>query len=227
MSTALDIIKGSLRLIGVVDADEAPTSSESEAALLAMQQMIESWSSDNIMIPYITNESFSLVIGTASYTVGTGGDFNTDRPQSILDAYIRTSAGGDLGLEIIGEKEYNRINSKGYSGQPTRLYYVPEYPLGKIYLDAAPSDATDIYIDSLKPLSSPTALTTSISFPPGYDRALRFNLAVDLAPEYGTSVRQEVVFAADSALENLKTKNLRVPELSTSEPRRAYNILTD
>lgn len=227
MSTALDIIKGSLRLIGVTDADEAPTSSQSSAALLAMQQMIDGWSADGLLIPYISTDSFALSVGTASYTYGTGGTFNSARPEKVLAAYIRASGGQDYPIKLIGESEYNRIPEKGASGMPTRLYYVPEYTLGKVYLDYAPDSAYTLYLDVLKSLTQPSALSTSISFPSGYDRAIRFNLAIELANEYGKSVKPETAAIALSSKRALRNANLRVPELSAVGSGRAYNIIAD
>jgi len=41
---------------------------------------------------------------------------------------------------------------------------------------------------SAKPITDLPALTAEVSFPPGYDRAIRLGLALELAPEYGKDV---------------------------------------
>ena len=56
----------------------------------------------------------------------------------------------------------------------------------KFWLDHTPSDTTDtILLVSLMPLEDFDAQTDTIDAPPEYYRALKFKLALDLAPEFG------------------------------------------
>jgi hypothetical protein len=70
-------------------------------------------------------------------------------------------------------------------GRPYYLHFVGTAPLGTVYLYPVPDAAETLYLDSLKPLTEITGLTTVLAFPPGYLSALKSNLAVLLAPEYG------------------------------------------
>jgi hypothetical protein len=52
-----------------------------------------------------------------------------------------------------------------------------------------------------------------LAFPPGYNKALKFNLAVEFAPEYGKQAPPEVVMIAESTKYKLKRTNLQVPKV--------------
>ena len=187
MATAQDLIDAALRKIGT----SIPDSTDRANGLIALNDMISSWSIDNLLVYAVTQESFTLTIGTYSYTIGSSGDYDTVRPIKITNAYLRDSDGYDYPLDIISSKEYNDIADKDVSSRPTRLYYLPAFPLAKILFDYAPDAADTLYLDSQKHLSEFAALTTDFSMPPEYRRALIYNLAVDLAPEYDWVLTQE------------------------------------
>jgi hypothetical protein len=203
--TAHDIIKSALRLIGAIGAGETPEAAMSADGLEAFQLLVDSWSGQGLMVYAQTKEDFPLT-GAASYTIGSGGDFDTGRPESIIDAYV--SMGGlDYPLTIIDGNKYARIAQKDISGIPSWLFYSPEYPLGIIYIYTLAGTGSTLNIDSLKELTSPTALTTTISFPPGYKLAMKYVLAAHLAPEYGRQVDQAIFKIAVDALDSIKSKN--------------------
>lgn len=68
--TPLDIIKGSLRSIGVLSAGENPTPDDSADALAMMNDMLDQWSNQHLMI-FCTQEAIhELTAGQYIYTVG-------------------------------------------------------------------------------------------------------------------------------------------------------------
>lgn len=198
--TANTLIKAALRQIGVIATGETPTSAEMADGLEAMRFMIRHWSAKNIMIPYMTNEAITTT-GVESYTWGTGGVINTARPEFIVGAYVSD----ERLLKIVDQAKYRQLRVSGDGGELEYVWYSPEYPLGKLYI--WPKIAETIYVDSLKALSDPTAITTSITFLPEYDEAIKYNLAVRLAPEYGKSASPEVVALALSGLQAIENRN--------------------
>ncbi len=75
-------------------------------------------------------------------------------------------------------------------------------------------------------------LDSPIDFPPGYERAFRYNLALELAPEFGKTPDPIVVARADKALEEIKNLN-SVPQyirgdggMSRSGRNRYFNWIT-
>jgi hypothetical protein len=57
------------------------------------------------------------------------------------------------------------------------------------------------------------SLDTELTFPPGYERALRFGLALDLAVEYGREASTALVGAFAQAFSAIKRTNTVVPTL--------------
>jgi len=183
------------------------------------------------MVYYVEEaETFSLTGGTAAYTMGSGGDFDTVRPVKILGAYVR-SGNTDYPLDIVDAARYREITQKSWGGTPAQLWYNPVYPLGEIKLYPTPT-GDSIYLDSMKPLSEPAALATSTSFPEGYNRMLRFNLAIDLAPEYGIPISPALAILAEQSKDAIRKLNasLQVEETKldilklTSGYRTRFNI---
>lgn len=203
--TALQMIKSSLRLIGALATGESPEAAMSADALETLQTLLDAWSAEGLLIYAQTTESFSLT-GATVYTIGSGGTINTTRPDQIVGAYV-SSGGLDYPLDVKDARWYRDIAQKTLSGIPEAIFYSPEYPLGKIYISPVGSSGDTVYLSSLKPLTEPTALTTSLAFPPGYERALKYNLAVDLAPDYETEVSQSVARIAMDTLDVIRSKN--------------------
>lgn len=207
MSTAQEMINSSLRLIRVLAAGETPDASMSNDALQVLNDMLEEWTITKYLTPQYLTESFDLVSGQASYTIGTTGDFSTTRPVRIESAYVRDGS-NDYTLRIVDYDEYNRIVAKSNSTNlPTVLYYDTSYANGTIKLYPEPSDSTvDLFITSWKPFATAT-LTGEIALPPGYNKAIKYNLAIELGPEYGKTVDGVVFDQAEKSKSALKLLN--------------------
>jgi hypothetical protein len=206
MSTPTVLIDAALRVIGAVAKGETPSASDRADGLEALQIMFRGWSAERLMIFYYELENFSLT-GAQSYTIGSGGNFNTVRPVKIESAYVNAS-GLDWPIRIIGEKQYTRIGDKSEAGTPERLWYNPKYgstALGVIYVWPVSSDT--LYINSLKPLTEPSTVTTTLELPPEYDEAIKWGLVLRLAPEYGRPVDQLWLTMAADAKSDLISYN--------------------
>ena len=233
--TGREAVTASLRLIGAIAPGESVAASEATDGLDAMNRMLGGWSTEGLLINAETKNELTLVPGTASYTMGTGGTFNTSRPQQILQAILRKASGGsniDHPVRILTLSEWAEITQKGQSGQiPRSLYADGGYPLNTITLYPVPSEANTLIVYSLKPLSEISTLDTSISMPPGTDRAIIYNLAVELAPEYGRAVPDAVAMIAQDSKEGLKRMNQRPAYLTMDDAilgvgKTTYDIYT-
>ncbi len=194
MSTsALDLITGSARLLGVLFKSEQLSADEANDGLIALNDMLDTWSNDDLMTYAFTLESFPLT-GAATYTIGTGGNFNTSRPINIATAVVRM-ASIDYPLDIITQQEYQtEISIKSITSPiPQFLTYDNNYPLGNISIYAVPTAGSTLRMLSNKPLSNISALTTVVDLPPGWKRAIKNNLAIDMAPEFGVEPPASVV----------------------------------
>jgi hypothetical protein len=191
MTTANDIITGALKLLGVLYKSETPSADESADALESLNDLLESWSNDDLMTYSLSTESFPLT-GAAQYTIGTGGDFNTQRPININNALVRI-ANIDYPLDIIPPEMFQQIPFKSITTMiPSFLTYDNGYPLGVIKMYTIPTAGGTLIMQLNKPLLALTSLTDSIALPTGWNKALKFNLAVDLAPTYGVQISEDV-----------------------------------
>ncbi len=179
--TALQIISAALRINGKLAAGVSAAGADAVDGLEALRIFIRELGPG--MVNVSTVDTHALSAGTESYTIGATGTIVTTRPDQIIAAYV-ASGGLDHPVSVIGEKEYSEISQKdlGYDW-PTKLWYSPGYPNGTIYL--WPPGGGTLTIHSSKPLSDPTLLTTSIQFPGPYDAFLKWNLACEIAPEFG------------------------------------------
>lgn len=209
--TPRDLIKGSLRLIGVLASGEAPQATEQSEGLQVLNEMLDSWSADGLMIPFVTREEFPLIASQASYTMGDTGDFDTERPTQITFVGIKDTS-VELPIQIITSDEWAMIPSKDSSTTiPTKVYAEGTNPLETLNFWPVPSEVKTVVIQSLKAFTSITSATlgTDYELPPGYQQAVRYNLALLLAPEYGKSAAPEVVATANFSLEQIKRKNFK------------------
>lgn len=208
MATARDLIKDALRKIQVLGKGQSLDSDEANDALRALNQMLASWSAEGSLVFAETRETFNLG-STISYTIGSGGDFDTTRPVFIKSAYT-TRSGIDYPINQIDVNAYDRIPIKDLAGggEPEYLYYDAAYPLATIYLYPRPTGGT-ITLTSVKQLTQFTSLNTIFNFPPEYEEALVYNLAIRLAPEYEREPARQVVKIARASKKTIEGQNER------------------
>lgn len=241
--SATDIGTRALRLLGVVDAIETPSSEDIMTAFEALNDMVDDWGTQRQTIYTIARNVFSLVSGQASYTLGTGGDWDIARPDwiercSVIPENSGTGNTGPMELPIgrpLSIAQYQGITIKtAESTFPDRLYWDRNWVAGLSTCYVYPVPTSD---DAAIVLYTPTALTefadlsTEYTFPPGYARALRYCLAVELAPEFGIDPPEVVARTALSALANIKRANFAPIEAQFDAAlvgwRGRYNIYTD
>lgn len=184
MTTALSIITRAMQKIGALTKNETPSSDESSDALETLNDLLASWSNDSMKIYSRALENFTLTANDGEYTIGSGANFNTTRPLQIISAYVRSGT-IDYPLDIVTEEDFARISFKSQTGPPEFLNYNNGFSSGTIKLYPLPDAADTLFLLSEKELSSISTIGTTVNLPPGWKRALIYNLALDLSPEYG------------------------------------------
>jgi len=84
-TTALDIIRGSLALTNAVGIDQTLTNAETTQALSVFNDLLEIFNTRKLAVWGAADQTFNTVASQATYTIGTGGDWNTARPVWIND----------------------------------------------------------------------------------------------------------------------------------------------
>jgi len=260
MTQPIDLISQALRTIGALEAGEPPDAATASDCLAMLNQMLDQWSNEHLMVYYSTEIIHLLTSNVYQYTVGPTGSINTqftgsitnniltitsltnggiavgqilsgsgiaagtkivsfntgaggnitelgtytvninqtvasttitgyyERPQRIHSAFVRvpsTAGGIDYPVSIIQREQYEIIGLKTLSGPwPRALYYQPSEVLGTItYWPNPSSGEMHIFTDTL--LQKFQTISDTVQLPPGYELAIRFNLAKLLMPEYG------------------------------------------
>ncbi|MBK6906483.1 MAG: hypothetical protein IPH08_05015 [Rhodocyclaceae bacterium] len=186
--------------------------------------MIDSWRNDRLMVYALSESTLTLTPTDASYTIGTGGNINTTRPVKIESAFCRAGS-VDFPVDVIGKARYDAIPDKTTTSDiPDFLYYDSAVTTGNINLWPVPTTANVLHVTMWTVLSTLAAVSTTVTLPPGYERALAYNLAIEIAPEYEKTVSQEVAKIARESLAALKKINSRqiiaYSELSINGNRR-------
>jgi hypothetical protein len=230
MATAITMISRAMRLAGVIGTGETPSDNESADGLVALNAMLESWSIERLYVYYIVQESLTLVPGTATYTMGVGGDLNTTRPTQIDDSCFVSYGSMDIPLQLINADAYSGLVAKTIqSNLPQYIFADMQYPLVRLSFYPVPNTAYTAAIRSWKQLQSFATLTDALALPPGYQRAIEFSLAEEFCPEFGVNVPPQVRAIAGKARTNLKRINAVTPVMlseagAMSTVRRPYNI---
>jgi hypothetical protein len=234
--TGQQLINSALRLIGALAQGESPTADETTDAQLIANQMLDSWTAERLMIFNLDINEFSLVPGQQTYTMGTGGNFNVARPSQIERVSIVSLANPaqplELPLEMVTDADWQAIPVKLISSTlPQKVYDDGDFPLRSLSYWCIPTVVVKTRIYGWTALTQFADLTTDQTYPPGYTEALRYNLAVRLAPEWGVGLTPEVAQLAMETKATVKRSNVVIADLrcdaAVLSTGGSYNWLTD
>ena len=231
MTTANDQINAALRLIGALAEGEAPSSETSNDALVALNQMVDSWNTERLSIFSTQDQVFTWPASTISRTLGPTGDFIGNRPIELDDStyFIDPTNGVSYGIKIINQQQYDGIAVKTVtSTYPQIIWLNMDYPNIGMFVYPVPQRALSWHFISVTELTQPAALATALTFPPGYLRAFKYNLACEIAGEFGVEPSQTVQRIAMTSKRNLKRINapgdiMSLP-YSLTATRQRFNV---
>ena len=231
--TAGDQINGALRLLGQLAEGETPSPETSADGLTALNQMLDSWSTERLAVYSTQDQIFTWPANTISRTLGPSGDFAGNRPIQLDDSsfFRDASTGISYGIKIINQQQYNGIAVKTVtSTYPQVMWINMDYPNIDMYVYPVPTRALEWHFVSVVELAQAVSLFTVLSFPPGYMRAFRYNLACELAPEFGVEPSPTVQRIAMTSKRNLKRINnpddvMSIP-YSIVSTRQRFNVFS-
>jgi hypothetical protein len=240
MTTSLDLVTSALQLLGVYSPGETLASQDSTVGFTVLNNMLDSWSNESLTCYAYTQQTTTLVVNQTQYTIGTSGGANIvlTRPIKILDgpgmAYLLDSNSNKYPMRVIPQDQWNEIATGTItSNYPDTLFYDPQMPLGIINVFPTPNMSVAMYWYSYLQFTDPAALSSTVTLPPGYELAIKTNLAVWLRPYFTKGVLDpEVKEQARESKGNIKRSNIRpnYAEFEQEIVARAsatYNIFTD
>jgi len=235
---ANDIINTALRRINSIAPGENPTAAEIAAGWETLNDMLDAWSIERLMVWAVQRQMFPLVVGQQSYQMGLGApDFNVARPNRIdrmgIISLNNPSQPLELPLDYCTEAEWQQIPVKQIlSSIPQRVWDDKQFPYRTFYFWCIPSAPVQTTIYSWTQLGSFNDLSTDYEFPAGYLDAIKWNLAFRIASEFGGFMPPQVPQMAAETKANIKSLNipiidLRVDDALVATGRRQYNWITD
>lgn len=208
--SAGDQINRALRLLGVLAESETPSAAVSQDALMALNQLIESWNIERLSVFNTIDQTFLWPVGEINRTLGPSGDFVGVRPVLLDDAtyYRDPTTNVSFGIKFINQQQYDGIAVKTVtSTYPQVMWINMEYPDISMTVYPKPTRELEWHFISVQELTQPATLATTLAFPPGYLRAFTYNLACEIAPEFGVEPSRQVQRIAMTAKRNLKRIN--------------------
>lgn len=187
---AIDLIRRSMLLINAVSAGEMPADGDLNDGLITLNEMLDSWNLQTLAVYRTPVETKVLTPGQSVYnwgpTAGVTG-ITSARPVYI-DNVTCVRAGITTPVDVVTQDEYDAISLKSLS-QPLieKVLYLNTFPLGQLTCYPVPSEAVTLTFNTSTQLVGPVTLQDVIAMPPGYQRAMRYCLAVELWPEYSNT----------------------------------------
>lgn len=226
-TTASDICSAALKDSGAFGVGQTPLAEDISDAKARLQWMLQQWERKRWFIFHLVTYSCVAQVdptgqfqGKQFYTVGPGGDFNTDltrrpweseynsnfgpgyavsaRPNRIESAFLRQITMSqpnqiDYPLTQLNSMEdYNRIALKGLSSFPGYFFYDTSWDMGLLYPWPIPqAHIYEVHI-SVRCQLPPmfTEAANLIELPWEYYNAMVLQLAIRLRPKYGILAQQ-------------------------------------
>jgi hypothetical protein len=209
-TTANDQINGALRLIGMLAEAETPSAATSQDALNALNQMIDSWNTEALSVFATQDQIVMWQPNQRTRTLGPTGDTVGNRPILVDDAsYFRDPANNiSFGIKLINQQQYDGIAVKTVtSTYPQVMWVNTQFPNISMTVYPVPTKLLEFHIISFEELKQPATLATELAFPPGYLRCFKYNLACEIANEFGVEPPPNVARIAMTSKRNLKRIN--------------------
>jgi hypothetical protein len=236
MTTAADVIADAL-LVGQVGDQYNPLDPATLATgMRFLNRMAEQWSAEvnplfNIIDGFTgaPTPGFVLTPPQAVYTLGPANLLGV-RPTMIAELYLVDGNNVSYFCEPITADEYARLIYKVAPGRPNRYYanYNADTVVLTFYPTPAYADNCHVmYFDLMQTFG--TNSSTLLHFPPGYEEAIIYNLALRLAPIMGGKIDAETAQRAAWTKGIIKEANVNTYMLKNPTPtqrRRFFNILT-
>jgi hypothetical protein len=202
-------INRALRLLGVLAEGETPSASVSQDSLMALNQMIDSWNTERLSTFVTQDQVFTWPAGYISRDLGPSGDFIGNRPIMMDDAtYYKAPNGVSYGIKFINQQQYDGIAVKNVTSTYPQVCWVNMgFPNVTLTIYPKPTQDLEWHMVSVQELDRPADLSTVMYYPPGYLRAFTYNLAMEIAPEFGVEPSPQVQRIAMTSKRDLKRIN--------------------
>lgn len=210
MSTALDVISGSLTAIGQLGQGQTVSPEDGALGLRQINLLLSQKSTQRLFLPYVATRQYQLS-PTADYTIGpVGATFLAPKPTFIESAQVNVPGSNVwLPISVWDKPKYDSIRNKfatadvpdglyvEYTPGPTLAFHVNPIPIGTPFLK----------LGAWEQLTQFVTLFDVLAFPPAYESWLEVTLAVILGPYYDQPIPQNLLLRQQEAATDLQKYN--------------------
>ena len=149
MTTPNDIISRALKDIGALEAGEVPTPEASQDAFDMLQDILDQWSNEDMMVFYKNEIIFNVTPGQTQYTIGPGGQigavFTGYIQNNILTITQLTSGGISINQTVTGlNVPSNTTITQMLSGAGGQVNELGTYLLNTTFVNPTPTFTASI-----------------------------------------------------------------------------------
>ncbi len=232
--SVLEIAKRALRLCGQTYGPNMGIADDQRTEVVAyLNQLMDGWNSLRGSIYTISSDRYTFtapiltLFATQGFvTIGPVGDFPAPRPEKIVNANIVLTDNSPevrIPLAILDDNQWASIRvPKIPVSLPREVYFDGSNPAQRIYLWGYPNVANDLELWTWKLLSTALAYTDTLDVPTAYQRAIVYNLAMEISPLYwrkANGLLAEVQKIARKSRADLVAANSDAPKLQNDAAR--------
>jgi len=210
------IISLALRKLGVLEIGATPDADTVSNASMSLNLLVKQMSTEGLKLWKVSELIVPLTANKTMYTLGgSGSDLMYDslaptvpitvKPLKAIQRFYRnkqTTPYIDTPVLLVSKQEYNILGSKFSTGTANTIFYDPRTLNGLLYVYLTPDTNSqtnlELHVVAQMPLNDLNAATDVPDFPNEWMNCLVWNLADQLAMEYGVpmNARQEITMRA-------------------------------
>lgn len=180
--TPRTLISDAYRSLLVTRPGQSTSDDAYDEAFRALNDMVDAWQLERLMLYTVDRAAYPLAAGVSSYTLGPGGTLGAVRP-------LRLESAGVIYTGAF-ENPFPVLTLNQYRARQSGVYLDGAYPLANLSVYPPPQGGETLVLYSWSPLAQFTNMDASYQLPQGYPRALRWNLALELAA--GASIQKKI-----------------------------------
>jgi hypothetical protein len=224
MAVVSDIITEAFLDLGAIAAGQTPTTEEQTDAFLRLNQMIRSWSNEDITIFTESHSTYTLTAGTYQYTFGaSSANWGTSaRPVRLVSASA-VSGAFRAPVKVMSFQAFeNEIeNPYGVTAVlPQALAVDNAFPNLNVKVFPTPAAGGNVELDYWTEIAQFATVGDTVNLPPGFEDALHFNLAVRLYPQYARSSGADQGLLANAQMTKNAIARLNTEVYQLQQPAR-------
>lgn len=206
------IISLALRKLGVLEIGDTPDANSVANAAMSLNLLIKQFNTDGLKLWKVSELIVPLTSGQTSYTLGGASSTLmydslaptvaiTDKPLKVIQGFYRNIQATpyiDTPVMVVSKQEYNVLGSKFSIGTANTIFYDARKLNGILYVYLTPDTNSQtnlqLHLIAQMPINDISLATEVPDFPNEWMNCLVWNLADQLAMEYGVpmNARQEI-----------------------------------